>query len=302
MATDVFCYGMISPSMVFVLGDGFAYPEPNGYAEIGRTLPSIGGEAANSAIALARLGLRTRLDGCWINRRDSERVIGALAGYGIDVSGISVVESGGTEEFVIADGDSRTVFGNYAGFHAGPRQWNEALAADVAGASIVCLDPYFRDSARRAAELCVTHGKPYVTLDSPHDDYVAQNAAAVVISHELRDQAYLGREMREVFDEYLESCRGLVIFTFGSNELWYGRRGSSRAVYRPYAIEPVDTTGAGDSFRGAIAYGLLQGWPDERTIDFASAVAACVCMTFPHALNAPTLGKVEEFIERRRGG
>ena len=291
---------MISPSVVYVLREDFAFPKANAYAEIGRTLPSIGGEAANSAIVLARLGLRTMLDGNWLNRRSAERVTGTLAGFGIDVSRLSVTDEFGTEEFVIADGESRTVFGNYAGFHSGPRQWNEPQAEDIAASAIVCLDPYFRQESRLAAELCVAHGKPYVTLDCRHDDYVAQHAAAVAISHELRDDAYAGRDMREVFGEYLEACDGLVVFTFGGDELWYGRRGGSPVVYRPYAIEPVDTTGAGDSFRGALAYGLLQGWSDDRTVEFASAVAACVCLTMPHALGAPDLDTVVAFMEQHR--
>ena len=296
--TDVYCYGMISPSLVHVLRQDFPFPKPNGYAEIARTLPSIGGEAANSAIALARLGLSVKLDGNWLKRAAADRVTATLAEYGIDVSRLSSTDTLGTDEVVIADGESRTVFGNYAGFHAGPRQWNEPQEEDIAAASVVCLDPYFRDEARLAAELCVRLGKPYVTLDCRHDDYIAQHAAVVVISHELRDQAYVGRDMREVFGEYLEACDGLVIFTFGSQELWHGRRGGSLTTYRPYQIEPLDTTGAGDSFRGAIAYGLLAGWPDERTIEFASAVAACVCLTMPHALNAPDLEEVLAFMER----
>jgi sugar/nucleoside kinase (ribokinase family) len=300
MTTDVFCYGMIAPSTVHFLRNDFAFPEANGYAEISRTLPSIGGEAANSAIALARLGLTTKLDGCWINQPHAEWVMSTLAGYGIDVSRLTVVESGSADEIVIADGQSRTVFGNYAGFHGGPRQWNEARAEDIAETDIVCLDPFFRDSARRAAELCVEYGKPYVTLDSPHDDFLARNAAAIAISHELRDQAYAGADMREVFGRYLETCAGLVVFTFGGDELWYGRRGGSLTIHRPYPIDPVDTTGAGDSFRGALAHGLLKGWPDERVVDFASAVAACVCMTVPHALNAPTLEEVRAFMEQHR--
>lgn len=300
MTNDVYLYGMISPSTVYVLREDFAFPKPNGYAEIGRILPSIGGEAANSAIVLAKLGLRTKLDGNWINSRNAEKVKGTLAAFGIDVSRLSVAEAGGTEEVVIADGGSRTVFGNYAGFHVGPKQWNEPQAEDIAAAAIVCLDPYFRQDSRLAAEMCVALARPYVTLDSPYDDYVAQNAAAVVISHELRDQAYPGRDMREVFGNYLDACRGLVIFTFGSDELWYARRGQPIVSYRPYAIEPVDTTGAGDSFRGAIAYGLLQGWTDERIVDFASAVAACVCMSYPHTLNAPGLDGVLAFIEQSR--
>jgi sugar/nucleoside kinase (ribokinase family) len=300
--TDVYVYGMISPSLVYVLRRDFSFPERNGYAEIARSLPSIGGEAANSAIVLARLGLSVKLDGNWLNAAAAERVAGTLAGYGIDVSRLTRTDTPGTDEIVIADGDSRTVFGNYAGFHDGPRQWNEPRAEDVAEASAVCLDPYFRAESRLAAELCVAHGKPYVTLDCRHDDYVAQHAAIVAVSHELRDPAYPGRDMGELFGEYLEACEGLVIFTFGAHELWYGRRGGPPATYKPYEIEPLDTTGAGDSFRGALAYGLLQGWPDERVVDFASAVAACVCLTMPHALNAPDLEEVTAFLERRRVG
>lgn len=295
---DVYAYGMISPSLVYVLRPDFTFPKANGYAEVARTLPSIGGEAANSAIVLARLGLSVMLDGNWLNDAAAERVTATLAGYGIDVSRLTRTEMLGTDEIVVADRESRTVFGNYAGFHAGPRQWNEPREEDVAAARVVCLDPYFRDESRLAAELCVRLGKPYVTLDSRHDDYVARHAAAVAVSHELRDQAYADLEMREVFGRYLETCEGLVIFTFGGGELWYGRRGGSLCTLRPYEIEPLDTTGAGDSFRGALAYGVLMGWPDEQTIDFASAVAACVCLTMPHALNAPDLQEVAAFQQR----
>jgi sugar/nucleoside kinase (ribokinase family) len=297
--SDVYAYGMVSPSLVYVLRPDFAFPGPNGYAEVEHVLPSVGGEAANSAVALARLGLSVKLDGNWLNEGAADRVCRTLEGYGIDVSRLTRTGSLGTDEIVIADGESRTVFGNYAGFHTGPRQWNEPQEEDVAAARVVCLDPYFRDQSRLAAELCVGHGKPYVTLDSRHDDYVARHAAAVVVSHELRDQAYAGRDMGEVFGEYMEACDGLVVFTFGGSELWYGRRGGGAATCRPYEIEPLDTTAAGDSFRGAIAYGVLMGWPDERTVDFASAVAACVCLTMPHALNAPSLEEVTAFMGRK---
>ncbi|HEX3047949.1 MAG TPA: PfkB family carbohydrate kinase, partial [Bacillota bacterium] len=53
--------------------------------------------------------------------------------------------------------------------------------------------------------------------------------------------------------------------------------------------------GGGDSFRSGIIYGMLQGWPEEKTIDFACALAACVCMSFPGVLNSPSLEEVERF-------
>jgi sugar/nucleoside kinase (ribokinase family) len=298
--SQAYSYGMISPSTVHVLRSDFAYPRPNTYAEIARTYPSIGGEAANSAIVLAKLGLESKLDGNWIHPTNAAKVTGLLRAFGIDLTRLTVSEAGGTEEVVIADRDSRTVFGNYASFHDGGRQWNDPQPDDISEAAIVCLDPYFREQSVQAARLCVEHRTPYVTLDCPYDGEIAQHAAAVVVSHELRDQAYPGRDMSEVFAQYRDRCQGLVIFTFGSAALWYARRGGERKTREPYAIEPVDTTGAGDSFRAGVAYGILRAWDDERIVEFASAVAACVCLTVPHTLNAPGLAAILAFMEAHR--
>jgi sugar/nucleoside kinase (ribokinase family) len=294
---DVYLYGMIASSTVYVIDDAFEYPQPNQYAEIKRTLPSVGGEAINSAIVLSRCGLKTKFDGCWIAKSNEKKVKNLLKPYNIDLSQLTIKPDGCAEEFVITDKNSRTVFGNYAGFHTGQPQWNAAREEDIQKCSMVGLDPYFKVDALKAAELCVKNNKPYVTLDCRYDDYISKNAAAIVISHELRDQAYPDQDMNLVFNEYLKHCSGLVIFTFGSDRLWFARKGQQKKEYTPYQITPVDTTGAGDSFRGAIIYGLLQGWDDEAVIDFASAVAACVCLTIPHALNVPDLKGILKFMK-----
>jgi len=293
---EIFLYGMISPSTVYRLDENVDFPQPNQYAEIGRSYPSVGGEAVNSAIMLSKLGIKTKLDGIWLNRKHAEKVMELLQPFDIDISRLTVKDDVGTEEVVIADRNSRTVFGNYARFHAGEKQWNIPQEEDIADAAMIALDPYLRDESLWAAQLCVRDHKPYVTLDCRYDDFMAMHAAAVIISHELRDQAYQNCNMQDVFRNYQDYCEGLVIFTFGSDELWYARPGEPVRKYRPYKITPVDTTGAGDSFRAGIVYGLLHGWDDEKTIDFASAVAACVCLSTPHALNAPGLDEILAFM------
>lgn len=297
---DVYLYGMISPSTMVVLDEDYVYPRPNEYAEIKHSLPSVGGEAVNSAIMLSKLGIKTKLDGIWLNKRHAGQVMSLLEPFGIDVSRIPIKTEGGTKEMVITDRTSRTVFGNYGRFHAGKKQWNDPQEEDIQQAKMVALDPYLRETSLQVAQLCVRNHKPYVTLDCRYDDFMAIHAAAVIISHELRDQAYPGGDMQQLFKEYQNRCEGLVIFTFGADELWYARRDQPIRKYKPYKITPVDTTGAGDSFRAGIVYGLLHSWDDESTVDFASAVAACVCLSAPHALNAPGLEGVFAFMKERK--
>ena len=298
----IYLYGMISPSLVHILDDHFAFPHPNEYAEIKQTVPSIGGEAVNSAVILSKLGVKTKLDGNWLNPAKANQVFDLLKPFDIDISRLTIKENYGTDEVVIADRTTRTIFGNYAAFHSGVKQWNTPQEEDIEHAALVALDPFLRDESLLAAELCVKHKVPYVTLDCKFDSYLAQHAAALVISHELRDQAYANANMAEIFEQYLSHCRGLVIFTFGSDEMWYGRSGQKIKKIKPYKINPIDTTGAGDSFRGAIAYGLFKSWSDEQTLEFASAVAACVCLTFPHTFNAPGLEGVLEFMKANKRG
>ena len=297
---EVYLYGMISMSTVYVLDKDFVFPRSNEYAEIAKSVFSIGGEAANSAIMLSKLGIKARLDGNWLNKKNADKILNCLKSYDIDISRLTVKENYGTEEIVITDRDSRTVFGNYASFHRGEKQWNIPKETDIEDATFVSLDPYLRSESLLAAELCVQNQKPYVTLDCKYDDFIAKNAEAVIISHELRDQAYKDRNMKEIFKNYQEYCKGLVIFTFGSDDLWYGRKEEKINKFKPYSIEPVDTTGAGDSFRAGVIYGLMKSWDDRSIVRFASAISACVCLTFPHTLNAPGLEGIIKFMDENK--
>jgi 1-phosphofructokinase len=53
---------------------------------------------------------------------------------------------------------------------------------------------------------------------------------------------------------------------------WHGPDIALRAI--PPRVEVVSTVGAGDSLLAASLHGLLEGWPAERTLRLATAVAA----------------------------
>lgn len=64
-----------------------------------------------------------------------------------------------------------------------------------------------------------------------------------------------------------------------------------------FAVEPVDTTGAGDCFNAAFLTGYLSGWSLERTAALANAAAAISVTGLGPRGSLPTQGQVLEFLE-----
>ena len=60
----------------------------------------------------------------------------------------------------------------------------------------------------------------------------------------------------------------------------------------------MDTTGAGDVFRGAFAYGIFQKWPLKKTAQFATVVAGLKCTRVGGRAGIPTLKEVSTSIRQ----
>jgi sugar/nucleoside kinase (ribokinase family) len=71
-------------------------------------------------------------------------------------------------------------------------------------------------------------------------------------------------------------------------------------VYRaaPPRVDVVDTTGAGDVFRGAFIAALLHGDDPEHILRFATAAAALSCTKAGALGGVPTREAVEELARR----
>lgn len=297
MTYDVYSYGMVAASTLYMLDGNF--PEADAYAEIKSVYRMTGGEAANSSIVLGKLGVSTNLDGNWLgNDEDGRQTRIILESFGINTTRLTLKDNyKGVLEVVFADPSTRTVFGSYVHLLFTDKQWNNPVEQDVQDAKIVCLDPFFKEESQLVVGFCRKHSKPYVTVDCPPDGELARYAAVNIVSGEYRHREYKDVALEEVYSQYAAQAEGLVIMTAGDREILYGRMGETPRKFIPYKVQPVDTAGAGDSFRSGIIYGLLQNWPVEKTVNFASALAACICASFPGVLNCPDLESVMKFIK-----
>lgn len=297
---DLYAFGHVSTGRILHLKDGF--PAPDGYGEVTQDLENHSGEALGSALVAHRLGLAVRLEGNWIgDNPPCRRTLEFLTARGLDTSGLRV-EPGysGVQELVITDGGTRTVFGRYCDLLFTTPQWDMPRLERMQGARMAIVDPSFGPATQAVIDHTRALGIPLVTSDAGLESPLCAAASACLISNEFLHHEHPGcvpeGQAREaLFQRYLERCPGLVVFTSGSGEIRFGRMDMADSI-TPHKIEVVDSAGAGDSFRGALAYALLQGWEDRRCVEFAAAVAALVCTTTPGCLNSPTLAQVENFL------
>jgi ribokinase len=103
----------------------------------------------------------------------------------------------------------------------------------------------------------------------------------------LGDPAELARQLRQ----------GLVITCGGEGAVAMLRDGSTITV-PALAIDPVDTTGAGDAFAGVFAAGLDHGLPLDLTLRRASAAAALTCLAVGAQEAMPGRTEIDEAVGR----
>jgi sulfofructose kinase len=83
-----------------------------------------------------------------------------------------------------------------------------------------------------------------------------------------------------------------VVVTLGERGVLYLDQAQLRRL-PAFPVRAVDTTGAGDIFHGAFAYGVLRGWDLSRTVLFSS-MAAALSVTRPGArASIPALAEVQ---------
>ncbi len=68
-----------------------------------------------------------------------------------------------------------------------------------------------------------------------------------------------------------------------------------------FAVEVLNTVGAGDAFASGLIYGYLQGWQWHKAVRFANACGALVVTRHGCAKAMPYLKEITEFIESHGG-
>jgi sulfofructose kinase len=100
------------------------------------------------------------------------------------------------------------------------------------------------------------------------------------------------RALRKMFDN-------LLVVTMGDQGA--SALDGDRYYHEPaFPVHAVDTTGAGDVFRGGFIYALVHGQPIDEALRIANAAAAVSCTRLGALNGVPTLAEVHALLASRK--
>ena len=256
------------------------FPEFDTKVEFADARVMLGGQVATAMMACRAWGLRARYVGTLGDDEAARLHTEAFAKAEIAAQFLTVPDCLSQQAYILVDSRSgeRTII-----WRRDPRL---TLRADqlqrewVIRARAVHVDGHDPAAAAQAARWAREAGIP-VTADVDNvypglpdllrvTDYLLASRG---LPERLTGEADLLRSLPRLAAEY--GCQA-VGATLGSGGViaWDGET----FHYSPaFAVNTVDTTGAGDIFHGAFLYALLAGWPLPKALDFSCAAAALNC-------------------------
>lgn len=166
----------------------------------------------------------------------------------------------------------------------------------IDGSSVLLVDDIYLDLSMHAAKYAQNHGIPVVAdliPDMGNSDLLRSVDVLIAPRHFMKnicvDDAYTALDMIH------DMGPSTAVITLGSDGYVFSSE-NCRGAGSAFKVDPVDTTGAGDVFHGAFAFGMSQLWDVPKCAEFASAVAAIKCTgTGPAAI--PTLEQTSIFLK-----
>lgn len=239
-----------------------------------------GGKGANQAAAAGRLGPGVVMVGRVGDDPAGERQLGALAAVGVDVRAVRRTPGvpTGSATIPVEDGSGENLIVVVPGANAelGPE---DVTGPTVRGADVLLLQlevpvDAVRAAAGAAGGAVVLNPAPAAPLPA---DLLARVDVLVPNEHELAELAGVTPAERDP-GELVRLARtvtaGAVVVTLGARGALVVPPEGPVLLQAPPPVRPVDTTGAGDCFCGALAQALAGGAGLADAVRSAVAAAA----------------------------
>jgi sulfofructose kinase len=300
---DVVGFGQNSVDLLAVVTE---YPLSNTKRPLEHFAQLPGGQIATAMAVCSRLGWRASYIGAFGDDEFGRWSRESLIAEGVDVSQSRVLD-GVTNQFAVilvsaGSGDRTVLWHRHPGLTFDPAA---VPRPGVTAGRLLVLDGHDTPAATEAARSARCAGVPtIVDIEEvgPGVHELLENIDAIIAAEsfpaELTGYPETGRALEVMA---LQFGAKLVCVTLGE-EGSLAHCGGREFRTPAFSVECVDTTGAGDAFRGGFAAACLRS-PEgdvEDVLMYANAVAALNCRRLGARGGMPTPDEVEQLLGARR--
>ena len=258
-----------------------------------------GGKGANQAVAAARLGASVTMIGRVGSDAFGRELKAGLAAEGIATRWVSETSSvsTGVASITVCDADNAIIVISGANALLTPADLDAAESAFAATDVVLAQLEVPLPTVERGAELAARHKKPFVLNPAPAmrlpETLLARCALLTPNEYELATA--LGQPDAR-WQDLLGKLPGRVVMTKGGEGAYFSDTQGALHHQLGFPVKPVDTTGAGDTFVGALVAFWAMGL-DEAVR--RGAAAGALSVTKPGAQGGmPTLAELDAFLGR----
>jgi len=296
MNIDVLCVGHASYDLSFSVAHHPTEDEKisaEGFVGCG------GGPAANAAVTVSKLGLKSSFAGYLGQDIYGEKHYQELLEYGVHTDLVIRDTSPTPLSIVLVKPDGKRALINYKGetraLPSGTIDFSSVIP------KVVLFDGHEPHLSKFLLERTQHEGIPtLLDAGSVHEGTLAlmEQVDYLVCSEKFARQ-FAGDE--ETALARLAEVSPAVVITLGERGLIW-RRGQERGILSAFPINAIDTTGAGDAFHGAFAAALSSdmNWPD--VLRYASAAGSLSCTKIGARSGLPSKEEHQALFEWRKNG
>jgi len=280
-----------------------AFPAAGSKVQGSEFVVTIGGQAGNASVAIARLGGSARYAGALGNHDDAiaNWIVEKLKAEHVDCShAVRVKGAMSSVSLILLDASGEKTIATRRG-----EGLTSAVPADaekaVDGVDAVLLDNRYPNFMMPIVAAATKRGIPRVLdLDRPAtaDDPLLNGSTHVISSAEAMRGTAGEQDFGAALKRLGATYKGFLAVTAGPEGVYWLDDGSVRHM-DAFKVKAVDTLGAGDTFHGAFTLRLVETGDVVESMRFGAAAAAIKCTRFGGLMGAATRSEVNAFLKER---
>ncbi|MCG7344131.1 ribokinase [Sporosarcina sp. ACRSL] len=256
-----------------------------------------GGKGANQAVAAARLGGNVHMIACVGNDSFGTELIQNLNEERVDTANVSRSsdKSTGIANIILSENDNRIIVVPGANYELSP-QTIEGLRDVIKASKVVVMQlEILPETVKSVLKICEELNVPVVMDPAPAEFFDKDMISGVryMTPNHYECEQLFGVQLEEALEMYPNQ----LIVTLGKDGVRYFD-GEKHIHVEAIPTNAVDTTGAGDTFNGALAYAISHEYALYDAVKFANTASSLSVEKLGAQTGMPTKEEVEARIAR----